>query len=38
VRRLLNDLDAWYAETGADRSIVTETGELVPMPSGSVDR
>ena len=38
VRELLADLDAWYADTGAARSIVTETGRPVPLPSASSPR
>ncbi len=38
VRGLLSDLDAWYADTNAARSIVTGTGHPIPLPSASIDR
>ena len=38
VRRLLDDLDAWYDRTGASRSIDRATGEPIPMPSDSVSK
>jgi hypothetical protein len=38
VRELLRELDAWYADTGASRSLLTETGEPIGLPSSSADR
>jgi arylsulfatase A-like enzyme len=38
VQELLSELDAWYAETGASRSLLTATGEPIGLPSSSTDR